>query len=51
MGCNCGKNRQQFEVYTTDEDGAVKVLNTFSQRPVADRYAKGIPGAQVRDKK
>lgn len=50
-GCNCGsRNRAAFEVFTTDENGNVKVINTFQQEAVADRYAKGIEGAQVRPK-
>ncbi|CAL9612854.1 hypothetical protein SUDANB1_05663 [Streptomyces sp. enrichment culture] len=50
MACGCTKNRQMFEVFTKDDDGTVKVINEFQQKPVADRYANGIPGAQVRPK-
>jgi hypothetical protein len=39
-----------FQVVKTEEDGSLKVLNTFQNEAVAKRYADGVPGAEVRPK-
>lgn len=44
MGCNCGKNRQQWQVVTT----AGKVAYTGSVKSVVDNVAKRYPGSTVK---
>jgi hypothetical protein len=49
MACNCGKNKQQYEVVTGEGD-ALRVLHTTASKVGADAMAGRYEGARVRPK-
>lgn len=49
MGCNCGRNKRQFEIVIGEGDDA-RVIDTSTSKVAADRLAERYPGARVRQK-
>lgn len=48
MGCNCGKNKQKYEVYVVKADGTEQVLYTSPSKIAADSVAARHQNAKVR---